>query len=69
MSENSDAIVVIVSEETGNISVAVNGNLERNFTPESLRMKLSNELISADDDEAQKRAKRPIAKLRGRRKK
>ena len=32
-------------------------------------MKLSNELISADDDEAQKRAKRPIAKLRGRRKK
>ena len=69
MSENSDAVVVIVSEETGNISVAVNGNLERNFTPESLRMKLSNELISADDDEAQKRAKRPIAKLRGRRKK
>ena len=69
MSEVSDAVVVIVSEETGNISVAVNGNLERNFTPESLRMKLSNELISADDDEAQKRVKRPIAKLRGRRKK
>ena len=64
MSENSDAVVVIVSEETGNISVAINGNLERDFTPESLRLKLSNELVSAENDATQKRSK-----LRGRRKK
>lgn len=31
MSENSDAIVVVVSEETGQISVANNGNLTRDF--------------------------------------
>ncbi len=40
MSEDSDAIIVIVSEETAQISVAVNGELERNFTKDSLRRKL-----------------------------
>lgn len=64
MSENSDAVVVIISEETGNISVAVGGNLERDFTPESLRVKLSNELtpIRVEKDEEQKRG---ISKLWG----
>ena len=37
MSENSDAVVVVVSEETGNISVAVDGELIRGCTAESLR--------------------------------
>ncbi len=32
MSENSDAIVIVVSEETGNISIAENGELTRDFT-------------------------------------
>ena len=32
MSENSDAIVLVVSEETGNISIAENGELTRDFT-------------------------------------
>ena len=45
MSENSDAIVIIVSEETGTISVAENGELSRGFTRESLRKLLKSRLI------------------------
>lgn len=45
MSENSDAIVVVVSEETGVISVAVNGKLTRGYTPEALADYLRGELI------------------------
>ena len=36
MSENSDAVVVIVSEETGSISVAIGGMLKRHLKPETL---------------------------------
>ena len=36
MSENSDAIVIVVSEETGSISVAENGLLKSGFTREQL---------------------------------
>lgn len=45
MSENSDAIVVIVSEETGVISVAKDGQLKRDFTVESLRIELENDIV------------------------
>ncbi len=37
MSETSDAIIIVVSEETGIISVAFDCTLTRNFTPDSLR--------------------------------
>ncbi len=45
MSENSDAIVVIVSEETGIISVAKDGVLTRDYTVENLRITLENEIV------------------------
>lgn len=50
MSENSDAVVVIVSEETGTISIAENGKIERNFTPENLRRRLRKELLLKQED-------------------
>jgi diadenylate cyclase len=45
MSENSDAIVVIVSEETGTVSTAVGGELKRNFSSEALRVALENGIL------------------------
>jgi diadenylate cyclase len=41
ITEETDAIAVIVSEETGAISVAVAGSIERDITPERLRERLS----------------------------
>lgn len=40
VSENSDAVVVIVSEETGTISLSIGGKLDRGLKPELLREKL-----------------------------
>ena len=45
MSENSDAVVAIVSEETGSISVAIGGMLKRHLAPETLERLLRNELM------------------------
>lgn len=45
ISENSDAVVAIVSEETGSISVAVNGMLKRHLAPETLERLLKSELM------------------------
>jgi diadenylate cyclase len=44
MSNDSDALVVVVSEETGVISVAQFGKLRRKFTPETLQTYLDDEL-------------------------
>lgn len=44
ITEETDAIAVIVSEESGTISMAVAGKIERDLTVEQLREKLSNEL-------------------------
>lgn len=46
MSEASNAVIVIVSEETGTISVAVGGMLKRHLAPQMLSRILQNELLS-----------------------
>ncbi|PYX27842.1 MAG: TIGR00159 family protein [Acidobacteria bacterium] len=44
ITEETDAIAVIVSEETGAISLAIGGKIERDLTVEQLRERLSSEL-------------------------
>ena len=55
MSENSDAVVVVVSEETGQISVVVNGVITRNYTRETLKSELENLLLSGNSEPGEKR--------------
>ena len=54
LSEQSDAVVVIVSEETGSISVAVEGMLKRHLTTAMLDKILHKELVQ-DEDELNKK--------------
>ena len=69
MSEASDAVVVIVSEETGTISVAVGGMLKRHLAPQTLDKLLHSELCPANDgDEKQDLSLRLKQKLQPRRK-
>ena len=49
MSEVSDAVVIIVSEETGAISVAVGGMLKRYLAPQTLERLLRNELCKNEE--------------------
>jgi diadenylate cyclase len=42
ISEQTDAVVVVVSEETGSISLVVRGRIERNLTEEQLRRRIFN---------------------------
>lgn len=48
ISEISDSIVVVVSEETGSISFALNGGLTRNLTPDLLRKALNKNLLEKE---------------------
>jgi len=50
MSEHADAVVTIVSEETGSISVAVGGMLKRHLAPETLERLLRNELMVNEEE-------------------
>lgn len=54
MSESSDAIVVVVSEETGSISVAERGSLKRGISDGDLREILMKNFIKEDDKETSK---------------
>ena len=40
LTEECDAVAVVVSEERGEISLATNGDLERRLSPEALRQRL-----------------------------
>ena len=61
MSENSDAVVVVVSEETGQISIAMAGKLTRNYNRVTLREVLERELIGSPEDASG--SKRILGKL------
>jgi diadenylate cyclase len=49
LSMESDALVLVVSEESGRISVVQDGNLHRGIDPEALRQVLHNELLPKQD--------------------
>ena len=65
MSESCDGVVVIVSEETGAISVAIGGMLKRHLAAQTLRKLLTNELIG---EEKQRSNVLDIIKRKSRRK-
>lgn len=60
ISENSDAVVVVVSEETGNISIAENGTLTRDYNAITLREALKTLLLPKEENEK----KGPLAALK-----
>ena len=67
ITEESDAIAVIVSEETGSISICHRRRIERNFTPESFRKRLGELLLHSsyeetDSPELAREADRPAAR-------
>lgn len=50
ITETSDAIVVVVSEETGGISVAFGGKIERNIAPHNLPQAISRHFVNNEND-------------------
>ena len=58
MSENADSVVVLVSEETGVISVAVGGMLKRRLMTETLEQLLRRELLPQSEEDADGEKKR-----------
>jgi len=52
ITEESDAIALVVSEETGNVSICHRGKIERNFEPETFRKRLSELLLTTTYEES-----------------
>ena len=71
MTENSDAVVLVVSEETGNISIVSNGQIDRNFNAISAWAKLGKLLLSDAEAEtdspvlARLKSMNPFGKVKG----
>ena len=62
--EATDALVIIVSEETGTISVADKGMLKRHLAPETLRKLLTQELLIEESSRPQDLLSRLRQRLR-----
>lgn len=69
VSEVSDAIVIVVSEETGIISIATEGRLIRDFTKDTLKDYLTKNLIeeNSDDNNSSQKKQRKLKSVLGRR--
>lgn len=65
MSEVSDAIIIIVSEETGIISIAENGVLERGFDRDKLTVFLRNKLLPEPEIQRKKEKQARKSKKKG----
>ncbi|MBQ6717330.1 MAG: diadenylate cyclase CdaA [Clostridia bacterium] len=63
MTENSDAIVLIVSEETGTISIAFNGQITRNYTVESAFNEIKDKLVNDKEQENDSLLKKAFKKF------
>ncbi len=50
LTEETDAVVIVVSEETGEVSLCKGGEMERDFDPETFRKRLQELLSSTEDD-------------------
>jgi len=51
ITEESDAVAIVVSEETGGISICHRRRIERNFTPETFRQRIAEILLHANYEE------------------
>lgn len=58
LSDESDAIIIVVSEETGIVSICHRGSIERNFDPESFKRRLG-ELLLLNKHEKARLARQP----------
>ena len=65
MTENSDAVVLVVSEETGIISIAHNGEIFRYLTPEDAAEMIKSRLIDDNSQEKDSLIKKVISKFSG----
>src|ERR1700747_3005057 len=52
ITEESDAVAIVVSEETGSISICHRRRIERNFTPETFRQRIAELLLHRDYEES-----------------
>ncbi len=65
MSENSDAVIIVVSEETGTISIALDGQLHRNYSYNTLKNELTS--LLQKEEPAANPVKKGVGFLRGKR--